>query len=343
MVEWRRDASELRTVWPYPVKENVVKLQVSARLKDGSIPSSELLQESNWLLGRGANLADKRAVLNIYSLGVSWTDMAVECSISVDDPDGLRRDVLPPGQDVPLSFALLLRCDNTRWRKAVTSPFESGKADLAFSLERSHLAGEIEIQPFVTLAVAPASTAGVWARRKAARVATGFTIYVRADEPLEGPGRGIDVKWVKFEDQIAGALHRLEIVDDSKVSLYLNSGYPALEPILDNRSRVRNERTILRDALFSFIAADVWLQLGDAAAHWVPEEEEELPQLYDRVLKFLSRQLGLDREVIKSYFTTASEALKRAELQTRLQNYLVVAGKAESIVLTAPTKAAGGD
>jgi len=342
-VEWRRDASELRTVWPYPVKENVVKLEVSARLKNGSIPSGELLQESNWLLGHGANLADKRAVLNIYNLGVSWTDIAVECSMSVDDPDGLKKDILPPGQDVPLWFALLLRCDNTRWRKAVTAPFASGKANLAFSLERLNVAGEIEIQPFVILAVATTSTAGVWARRKAARVGTGFTIYIRADEPLEGPGRGIDVKWVKFEDPIAGALHRLEIVDDSKVSLYLNSGYPALEPILDNRSRVRNERTILRDALFSFIATDVWLQLGDAAAHWAPQEEEGLPQLYDRVLKFLSRQLGIDREVIESYFITGSEALKRVELQTRLQNYLSVAGKAESIVLTAPTKAAGGD
>jgi len=342
-VQWRRDASEVRAVWPYPVKENVIKVEVNAQLMDGSTPSSELQQISNWLPGRGTNLADKKAALNMYSFGVSWTNVAVECSISVDDPDSLKKDVLPPGQDVPLSFALLLRCDNTRWRKAVTSPFGSGNANLVFSLARSDVAGEIEIQPFVILAAAPSSAAGVWARRKAARVATGFPIYFRADEPLEGPGRGIEVKWLKFEDPIADALYRLDITNDSEVRLYLNNGHPALEPIMDSRSRVRNERTILRDALFSFIATDVWLQLGDAAAHSTPQEEdEELPQLYDSVLKFLSRRLGLDREVIASYFIAGSEALKRAELQARLQDHLAVAEKAENIVVAAPEKAAGG-
>jgi hypothetical protein len=345
-MEWRRDASELRTIWPYPVKENVIKLQINARLMNGIIPSSELPQESNWLPGQGTKLADKRTALEAYSLGESWTEVALECSVSVDDPKSMKEEVLPPGYDAPLSFALLLKCDSTRWRKAVTSPFDSGTANLAFSIARSDVAGDVEIEPFVILTTSTTSTTGIWAHRKAARVATGFPMYFRADEPPQGLGRGIEVKWAKFEDPIAAALYRLEIINDSKVRLYLNDGYPALEPIFNNRSRVRNEKTRVRDALFSLIATDVWFQLGDIAAHSVPqgetEEDEELPLLYDTVLKYLERRLGVDREVITSHFTNGTEGLKRAELQEQLQDYLAVAEKAESMVLTAPEKPAGG-
>jgi len=346
-MEWRRDASEVRTVWPYPVKENVIKLQINARLMDGSIPLCELPLESNWLPRQGSNLADKRATLEIYSLDKPWTEVVLECSVSIDDPDSMKEVVLPPGHSSPLSFALLLRCDNTRWRKAVISSFDDGKADLTFSIARSDVAGDVGIQPLVILAASTVPTTGVWAHWKAAKVATGFPVYFRADEPLQGPGRGIEVKWAKFNDPIAAALYRLEIISDEKAILYLNDGYPALGPVLNNRSKVRNERTIVRDAMFSFIATDVWFQLGDVAAHSVPEggseEEEEWPALYERVLKYLERHLGLDREDIVSRFTDGSEGMRRAELQEQLQSYLALAGKAESTVLAAPEKPLGGN
>ena len=151
------------------------------------------------------------------------------------------------------------------------------------------------------------------------------------------------MKWQRFDDSIASALYTLEIIEDQKVRLLLNNRYPALQPVMDSRSKVRNERTLLRDSLFSFIAADVWLHLADAASNSVPEEGEELPELYDRILRTLSRRLGVDREDIRSSFSNDSNALDRARLRTQLQDYLSVAEKAEDVVLTTSAREVGGD
>jgi len=338
-MNWKRDSSELRAIWPYPVRENVVKLHVEAHL-DGGTTSPEDFQKTNWAPGTDAGLVDAKAVWDIYLLDISWAELMVRCSFVVDDPAGLKNSVLPPGQDIPLLFLLLLRCDSTRWRRAVTCPFGSGSGSVDFSLSRADIAGDLELQPLVVLAAAPTAAAAGWANRKVAKVATGFPVYLRLDEPPEGPGRGIEVKWQRFDDSMANALYSLQIIDDQKVRLLLNNRHSALQPVMDSRSKVRNERTLLRDSLFSFIAVDVWLQLADAASNSEPEEGEELPELYDRIMRTLSRRLEMDREDIKSLFCSDSDTLQRVKLHTQLQNYLSVAEKAEDVVLTTSVKMA---
>lgn len=331
-MEWKRDSSELRTAWPYPVMEHVVKLHVEARL-DGEPSSSEGFKRTNWAPGTTTDLVDASAVWDIYLLDISWERIAVRCSLTVDDPAGLKSAVLPPNHAVPLEFSLLLRCYGTRWRKAVTSPFNSGSASIDFSISRAHIAGDVELQPLIILADAPSDPVAGWAGRQAAKVATGYSVYLRPDEPLEGPGRGIEVKWERFDDSIANALHRLEIIDNEKVRLLLNNRHPGLRPVLDSRSRARNERTVLRDSVFSFIAADVWQHLADAASNSMPEEGEESPELFDRILRTLSRRLEMDKEDIRSLFDGDTDAEERAKLHTKLQSYLSVAGNAEDVVL----------
>ena len=340
-MNWKRDSSELRAIWPYPIRENSVKLDVEAHL-DGEAMSSQDFHKTNWSSGTDAGLIDAKAVWDIYLLDVSWTEVILRCSFVVDDPTGLKNSVLPPGQDIPLLFSLLLRCDNTRWRRAVTCPFGSGSGSVDFSLSRTDVAGDLELQPLVVLADSPATATAGWAAWKVAKVATGFPVYLRLDEPAEGPGRGIEVKWERFDDSIANALYSLEIIDEQRVRLLLNNRHAALEPVMDGRSKVRNEKTLLRDSLFSFIAADVWLHLADAASS-VPEEGEEFPELYNRILRTISRRLEMDREDIKSVFGGDSDMLERAKLHTRLQNYLSVAERAEDVILAIPAKAAGGD
>ena len=341
-MDWKRDSSEVRAIWPYPIRENAVKLDVEARL-DGGTTSSEDFHQTNWSPGTAAGLVDAKAVWDIYLLDVSWAEVMVRCSFVVDDPTGLKNGVLPPGQDIPLLFSLLLRCDSTRWRKALTCPFGNGSGSVDFSLSRADIVGDVELQPLVVLAASPTAATAGWASRKVAKVATGFPVYLRPDEPPEGPGRGIEVKWQRFDDSIANALYSLQIIDDQKVRILLNNRHPALQTVMDSRSKVRNEKTLLRDSLFSFIAGDVWLHLADAASNSVPEEGEELPKLYDKILRILSRRLEMDREDIKSLFGSDSDTLERAKLHTRLQNYLSVAEKAEDVVLATPAKVAGGD
>lgn len=341
-MNWKRDSSELRAIWPYPVREKVVKLYVEGRL-DGGTTSSEDFQKTNWAPGTAADLVDAKAVWDIYLLDVSWAELMIRCSFVVDDPAGLKNGVLPPSQDIPLLFLLLLRCDSTRWRKAITCSFGSGSGSVDFSLSRTDIAGDLELQPLVVLAASPTAATAGWASRKVAKVATGYPVYLRLDKPLEGPGRGIEVKWQRFDDSIANALYSLQIIDDQKVRLLLNNRHPTLQPVMDSRSKVRNERTLLRDSLFSFIAGDVWLHLADAASNSVPEEGEELPELYDRILRTLSRRLEMDREGIESLFGSDSDTLERAKLHTQLQNYLSVAEKTEDVVLNTPAKVAGGD
>lgn len=340
-MKWKKDSTEHRTIWPYPVAENVVKLEVNAQLKDNGTALEDFV-EKNWLPGAAGSSIDRKATWDIFGLGASWNDVAVECAISVDDPDALKKYIFPPGKDVPLSFALLLRCNDTRWRKAVTCAFDGGKGNVKFSLSRPEIAGVVEIYPLVLLAAATGFPTAGWARRKVAKVATGFPVYFRADEPLDRPGGGIDVKWEEFPNELAAALYRLDIADDKKVCIYLNSRYPTLQPIMDNKSKVKTQKTLLRDALFALIAGNVWLLLADAAAHSTPEEGDELPELYDSILKVLSRRLKIDREDILSAFNTDSDALQRAKLHASIQDFLAVAEKSESLILTGPEKTAQG-
>lgn len=341
-MNWKRDSSELRAIWPYPISENAVKLNVEAHL-DGGTTSPEGFHRTNWLPGADASLVDAKAVWDIYILDVSWTEVIVRCSFVVDDPTALKNCVLPPGQDIPLLFSLLLRCYSTRWRKAVTCPFGSGSGMVDFSLSRTDIAGDLELQPLVVLAASRTTATAGWASQKVAKVATGFPVYLRLDEPPEGPGRGIEVKWQRFDDSIAKALYSLQIIDEQKVRLLLNNRHPALQAVMDSRSKARNEKTLLRDALFSFIAGDVWLHLADVASNSALEAGDELPELYDRILRTLSRRLEMDREDIESLFGSDSDIHGRAKLHTQLQNYLSVAEKAEDVVLTTPAREAGGD
>lgn len=344
MTNWTRDSSELRAVWPYPTKENIVKLDVEAHL-DGEHTASAAFHKTNWLPGATAGLVDANAAWDVYLLDVSWTEVTARCSFLVDDPDGLRNTVLPPAQDTPLLFSLLLRCDNTRWRKAVTCPLGSGSGSVDLSFARTDVAGDLELQPLVVLGAPPTTTVTGWACRKAAKVATGFPVYLRLDQPLQGPGTGIKVEWHKFDDRIAKALYDLQIVDDKDVLLRLNNRHPTLKPVIDATSKARNQKTLVRDCLFSLIAGDVWMHLADAASNSAREQDEgeELPQLYDRILQIISRRLEIDREEVVSLFGSDSDMRGRAELHTRLQDYLSVAPKTEDIVLAMPAKAAGGD
>ena len=132
-------------------------------------------------------------------------------------------------------------------------------------------------------------------------------------------------------------------IDEEKVRLLLNNRYAALKPVMDSRSKVKNRKTLLRDSLFSFIAADVWMHLADAASSSVQEEGEELPQLYDKILRALSGRLEMDREDIKSAFRSDSDTLERAKLHTQLQNYLSLAAKTQDVILAIPAKGAGGN
>ena len=338
-MKWKRDSSELRAVWPYPVKENVVKLDVAGHL-DGVTTSSAAFEKANWLPGADDGLVDAKAVWDIYLLDVSWTEATIHCSFEIMDPTALKNDVLPPDQDTPLLFALLLRCDNTRWRKAVTCAIVDGSGSVHFSVSRDDIAGDLELQPLVVLGTHSVTATAGWATRKFAKVATGFPVYLRTDEPPEGPGRGIEVKWQRFDESIANALYNLQIMDEEKPQLLLNNRYPGLQTVLDSISKIKNEKTLLRDSLFSYIAADVWLHLADAASNCAPEEGEELPRLYDQILRTLSHRLGIDREDVRSLFEKDTEALQRAKLHTRLQHYLSVAEKAEDVALA---RVAGGD
>lgn len=331
-MRWEREAFESRAIWPYHVQENIIKVEASGELYHQN-DILETNQFRNWKIGAGGALVDSYARWNLFNTDQSWTDAQIELSLLVEDAEGLKQAVLPPGMHSKISFAVLSRCAATRWRNAITQNFNEGNTNIILDLNRSNIAGEVEILPSIILQEHEGSVTSGWASTKASILATGYPIYVYADEPQDRPGGGIDIKWESFPDKYKESLYKLDWPEDSSPVIYMNNQYPALQSIIDKTSKAKNNKTRIRDALFGFIAVDIWMQLAKLAAERESDTEDDMAtdDIHDKVLNTLSHRIKWNKDKIKSSFNDEA-SVSTGELHQAIQHYLTIAKRQYELI-----------
>jgi len=343
-MKWVKEATESRAIWPYRVKEKVIRVEASGQLMAGT-ETLEVLSFRNWKVGSSLGIIlDGNAQWNLYQCGIDWTHVKVDLILSIEKVDEFKNAVLQSKDGAELMFVIQILCPATRYRNALTTAFGDGCAEASLTFERGMVAGEIEIIPFVVLANDIVGAPTGWAIKKASKVGTGFPVYINADEPANRPGGGIDVMWGELNGE---ALYKLDIPEyadaDEKPVLYLNNRYTVLKAVVDDISRANNDRTRIRDALFAFIALDVWMQLAKSAAMSATSDEAdtEMP-LYSSILNTLSRRIGYSKDDLKEAFLRNDIGLI-GEIHLALQNFLSLAKRHAELVSGIEDKNHGGD
>ncbi|HJZ11181.1 MAG TPA: hypothetical protein VJ521_03470, partial [Acidobacteriota bacterium] len=113
---WRKDATERRAIWPYPVFENQIKLEVSGVLvsKSGGRASApadgaNLFHGKNWM--REKNSLNS-AFLNwkVYQESAPWDRMQLELTMSMHKPELFLEHAFPSGKVPQCVFAIDALC-----------------------------------------------------------------------------------------------------------------------------------------------------------------------------------------------------------------------------------------
>lgn len=317
---WLKDALERRTLWPYRIYEN----QVRAHFKGQLLRDGECIGKP--FSGQNYKLSRKRVVdagirWELFSEAEEWNEILLELTLSVEDPEQFRNQVFSSRRSVYCFFAVDAVCKNTRWRLAKTAPLGVDKGVIRFELVREHLSGDVILTPLVILGEDLQDAKPKFARLKGSRLATGFPVHILVDPPQPKPGGGIEIVWTKFPQEVSDSLVELTI-DSPHPVLKVNNQHPSLKVIFEDQSKTGN-RAKIRNALFSLIATDVWMQLAEFAASTerlgLDDEDDPSVVLSRKILKALTRMLKCHAADVMGAFDDPSS---RTELNLRLQHAL---------------------
>ena len=344
-MKWTREASESKSIWPYNIREDIIKVEIKGHLSNGDGVVYPI-ETKNWLSGSSGGLINNNAKLNLFDTDDNWADVELNLSVSLEEVSSFKNIVLQPGINVEIQFAIFIICPATRWRTVLTQPFGEGKADFTISLKRENVVGEVQIVPLIILAQETKTEVTQWAIHKTSKIGTGFPIYVYADSPEDKPGGGLEITWEDFPEQYQNALYQLDLSTIETPHLKLNLKYrPVLGPILDSKDRRVNNKTLFRDSMNSFIAQNVWLQLAEVAAKKVAsvidettESEEEELASYTWILDKITRRIDWGQNEIVSVFNSEDIDLTELQrLQLAIQHYLSLARRQSDLVMETKT------
>lgn len=309
------------------VEEGTVKMRLCVEKQLAGSKQSQ--REINQLNGMVVDKWDASAE------PVEWDTLSIEASISMTDTAAFL-ERCAPSTDTPCDLVLLAVCRSTRWSAVAQKRLATSSAVLSLLVPKGFVRGQLEVAPYVILA--EDLDAGVFgrAKTKGAILATGNPVCIYVDTPADRLGQGIIREWQSFSDDCKDALYRLayEERDDALVPVvYFNSRHPGARYLVDYTHR---EPAIVaaRDAVFSLVATEVWMELASFAAQHYSDTEDEgdsSAQLADRVLKTLSRKLGRPRDFFRS---AVNEEGPRSELAALVQSWLRTATAHETLVGT---------
>ena len=319
-MRWNKTATERRPVWPYIIEVDSIKAEIRGKIIKND-DTKGTWQAHNWSPGH-EKIINSNARWNIFDQEAEWDRLSIELSASIDDFDSKLEKIIPDSSSQ--RFSLTVLCPKTRYRLAENSEMSEGKAHITINIHRKDVAGEIILSPSVILSDDVSEPAFAKARFKGARVVTGFPVYIFADEPEDRPGGGIEIRWAPFPTS-KDALYRLHFDNNEgcKPILYFNDGYPEIKTILDSKSRRGTKRDI-REALFSHIALDVWMQLAEfAAKNYGGESGEMEPHeiLSGKILKTLSKKINYSINGIKD---DIEDVQGKRNLNSKIQHMLKI-------------------
>ncbi len=156
---------------------------------------------------------------------------------------------------------------------------------------------------------------------KGSRLAIGYPLHIQIDAPQESPGAGIEILWHRFQDEIGDSMYQL-IIEPPHPILRLNNRHPSLKLIFESRTKIGSAARI-RNALFSMIASDVWLQLAEYASSMekmdLDDPEDPSVVLSRKIIRTLSRMIKQPADEIIAAF---DDHTSRSLLTLRIQHHL---------------------
>jgi hypothetical protein len=244
-----------------------------------------------------------------------------------------RLTVENPAQFFPVAcmYSVEVLCKNTRWRSAVTRSFGAGPVEVPLKIARRDIAGATAITPQIVLAEPRPARSGSASLLKGSRLAVGFSLNLQADPPQEQPGAGIEIVWYRFPDEINDSMYQL-IIEPPQPILRLNNRHPSLKAIFETRAKSGPQARI-RNAMFSLIATDVWMQLAEYASRLEKMDLDDVSdpsaELSRKIINTLSRMIKRPAEEIISAFDDHNS---RSNLTLRIQHHLKMLGHQNALV-----------
>ena len=146
-------------------------------------------------------------------------------------------------------------------------------------------------------------------------------MHIQIDTPLESPGAGIEILWHRFQDDIRDSMYQL-IIEPPHPILRLNNRHPSLKLIFECRTKIGSAARI-RNALFSMIASDVWIQLAEYASTIEKldlDDPDDPSVVFSRkIIRTLSRMIKRPADEIVAAF---DDHTSRSMLTLRIQHHL---------------------
>ena len=256
-MKWVHDATESKLIWPHKFLENTLRLKVGLYFDGETLPWRN---QNNWVPGaRGDD--DAHTTFCLYDESREWDKLKVTCALSVTDAEGFRASILPSDEGGNIGFAIQALCKTTRWQEIKVCSADSSTVEI--EIPKDKVFGEVKILPWAYRLNDSKVGSDGFAKKRGAILADGYSTSIYVDEVPGVPGRGVDIQWQDFPES-EDALYYLEI-DDDIPHIIFNSRSGQLKDIIDNQDK-RTSTARTRDALFSIIAGDLWLQMAQTAA-----------------------------------------------------------------------------
>ncbi|MCI0615466.1 hypothetical protein L0244_20950 [bacterium] len=311
-ISWLKDAVERRAVWPYELSPDVVKAQFSGFLLRKGKRIGEPFQDQNWKLSK-KKITDAQLRWDLTLSGPEWDQIELQLGLSIENPSQFF--------SVPCIYAAEVLCKGTRWRSAVSKLFSTGTVFLSMKILRKDIVGYAIVTPSVLLSENVTHSSDPKPSMKGSRLAVGFPLHIQIDTPQESPGAGIEILWHRFQDEIGDSMYQL-IIEPPHPILRLNNRHPSLKLIFESRTKIGFAARI-RNALFSMIASDVWLQLAEYASSIekmdLDDPDDPTVVLSRKIIRTLSRMIKRPADEIIASF---DDHTLRSLLTLRIQHHL---------------------
>jgi hypothetical protein len=242
-----------------------------------------------------------------------------EVVVQVGLADGLRAQVLPPGDETGLSVVLAVRCDETRLRRGerLLLPPNAWGVHHRLTLRREDLAGSVELSAaLVRERQAPVGSAG-FATAAGARLAAAWPWELRVDRKRALSGVYLDVRYRSFAQDATMPererknLYRLEAEAEAPI-LWLNSDHGAIASVLDAKGQVGN-RAHQRDVTYDVMVPMVWMQLFVRAATELKRQGEVAWPWQEAVLDAVASLLEVERSQLELELEELPAVLSRLD------------------------------
>jgi hypothetical protein len=281
---WTKDSAERQFAWPFRTAMDAISIEgnIELSLNDLSIDTIPFKSEQTDLV---SNIAE------LYS--ESWDKARISGICTFKKYEEIKASILPATADPEkLRLSIHLMGKRTMFRKSVHLPIAANGTEFQIEIDRDEVFKSVTLFAQLVLFqnLVPESE---YAYKKGSIMANSDIIVLHCDEPDIRPGGSLNCKWQLFPDEYCQALYYLDtgVQNGTAPTLYFNSFHKDLQPVIDFKG-TRGAKAKLRDAIFSHIAYDVWMDFLYFAQEHQDSEDSEVIIFVERILQGLKKRLN---------------------------------------------------